>query len=1193
MDDGSHYVVYKDSLTDEQTLEVLAHELGHILQKTAYKNAPEDTKKAINAAYEKWLAINKTKGRTARQVVKSLRARGTAKEQLEKLSDDMLATDIKGLDSYWLSFDEWFADQVSRWAVSYKKPLTIVEKFFASLANLLRQVYRKTKTTAAGFLPDETFANYLDNLKSIAKNNGVDTTDYTQDDYKVQKSIGIMPAYPPETRQRLIDRLPEWMQESVRTITDSFGGMGTRAAAKLGMGNQVLDIAVALGMKSARKLARLQSDKARIVQRTEAKFVDWAERVSRLPQELRGVGPGTVNGIIERMTRGGEWAFAPDYFRPEDKGVDVGSLDPALRQEYLALPEDARSLVREAFRLNYELLKDMQTAIRENINSEYDVLIASETDPERKQSLIKAKQDSLNKFVRMFNIDPTFPYAPLTRYGKWIVVGKSDAYMQAEQEARASGDDTKLNELKGSPDHYFVDFADSRAQAAQMQRQIASVYGTGAKNTEIFLKNEAKDRLYGGRDMMTAFQRMRGVLRESARGTELVAAMEQMIIDLQITAMSSTSVRKAELRRLNVASGPMDMVAAILSRGRSAAHFIGSIHKNGEIADTLRELESEVTDLPEGREDRQAVYNAILERHVDGLDAKVDNTATDKLTSFTSFWMLGFSPSYYFQQLMQNMMITMPVLGARYGYNNTYEAFKKGYGEVVKAWDNTSLTEQLDLNKIDDQYKGLVHFLADSGELDVGINVEMGELTSDGTNNITAGFKRVMNRVRALTRKVEAINRTSAGIAAFDLEMDALIGKSSNEIAGILAERNITFDAGAYDAYLEDFKKAYADSAGPYQAADGTRYQFKPLSKAEFAAANAAKKIITDTHGNYGMENAPVFLRRDWGRLVFQFQKFRIMMVGLYAREFYKAYRDPSLSRAERQVARRTLMFLTGHAAIAGGMMGVPGMTAFIFVYNMLAGDDEERGDWERDVREVVGDSTIANLLMRGVPTLLGVDVSGSLGQGNLLSIAPYTEIPTDRDSYAKFLASMMGPAIGGIVGNAFDAVSLISNGNYYKASEMLVPRGVKSAMQSLREATQGETSRQGELLTKTADINAISTFWNFVGLRPIDGVNRQFARDQAFKDREFYANEVGKLKRAYVEAFRDKDREKLTKLRQDWQLLQQMRQLKGLKQQPILQLLNAPRERERQEQRTVGSVQYTPATEAQAMQLAELAGLL
>ena len=960
--------------------------------------------------------------------------------------------------------------------------------------------------------------------------------------------------------EKMINGMPSSLRDPVRTVTDTFGGLGARTVARFGLMNQLIDFAVSKGINTARRFARLSRERGAIVERQQAAFVKWAEDHATLPKKERGVGAGTVNGLIEAMTRQEAWGFTPDYFTGEDKGTKI-KIDPDLEQWYQSLSLAGQKSVREAFRLNYNSLKQMQEAVVTATNTEYDALVEGTPDPDAKKKLEEAKANSLTQFRTLLKIEPTRPYAPLTRYGDWVVVGRSQELLDAME----AGDFKTIGKLELDERHYFVDFADTRAEAAKMQREIQSTYGTGPDNAVFFLKNEAQDDMFGGRDMMYAFQRLNSLIEAQGLNPDLSRQLRQTATQLQLMAMAASSARKGELRRRNIASGDLDMVKAILSRGRASAHFVGAVYKNSEILDALRQMERETKARGEGREDRQAAYNGIVARYVDGLQGRVQNTLADTLTSYTSVWMLGFSPSYYIQQGLQNLMLTLPEMAARHGYGDSMRALRAGYGQVMKAWDGSRLTEQLDINKVDPKYHALAMFLAESGELDVGINKEMGLITSDGDGFISNAFKRVMDRIRGLTRKIEAINRLSAGVAMYDLELSSTRGTPP------------TYDADAYRSYVKDFRKAHPNMS--------------PLTERQFAAANAAMRLITDTHGNYSMENAPLFLRGTLGRVLGQFQKFRVMMAGLYVREFYNAFRDPSLSPEERRVARRALMFLSGHAAITGGLIGSPAAAVFMLVYNMLSGDDEERGDLERDIRRAVGDDTLANLLLRGVPTLFGVDVSGTLGQGNLLSVAPYAELPSDRDTYAKYILSLTGPAIGGVGANAADAAALLSNGNYYKALEKLMPRGIGAASKSLREAVAGETTMRGDVLTQPIDLNAVEAFWGTLGLAPISRVNRQFARNEFYKDQKFYQDRAADIKRAYTDASKSKDSATMDALKLEWRGLQAARRDRGLKVQPVLDLIKAPREQAKREKQTVGGIPFTTGTEGRAKQIAVAAG--
>lgn len=958
----------------------------------------------------------------------------------------------------------------------------------------------------------------------------------------------------------IIDGMPSSLRDPVRTITDMFGGAGIRTVTRFGLRDQVLRLAESLGIKSAARFSAAIAARRSTLTRHEQPYLKWAESYTKLPASEQGIGGTSANGLIEKMTQDEKWAFMPDYFVGDDrKALEKIKLDPELQRWYNGLSREGQTYVREAFRLNYQQLMDMQKAVVDNTASQFDVFIENAKDEAAKKKLEAEKKASLDRYRTMLQMDPTRPYAPLRQDGDWVVVGRSKELVDAlSAEAK---DYALIRKLEESADHYYVDFAQTRPEALKIARGLEGTYAA----TQYFRKADSAQNLYGGGDVMYAFQKLNALLQDLAVKDEMKQQVRNAVAQLQLQVMASNSARKAELRRRGIATGSVDMLATTLSHGRSTSQFIASVAHNEKILETLRLMGQEVRTFGPEREAKQEVYNSLVSHYMVGLTPQPQNTLTDKLTGFSSAWMLLFSPSYYIQQLLQNLMLTMPKVAARYGYSDTYAAFKQAYAQVAKAWVDTGATGQLNIDLIDEKYRPLAIFISESGALDVGLDREMGTLTADSGGTTSKPFEKVVNVLRGTTRKLEAINRLAAAITVYELSGSKGRGEP------------VTVDAETYRAYKKDFGAAHPGLI--------------PLTQKQYAAALEALGTINETHGDYSFENASNILRNPLGRVVLQFQKFRLIVAGLYVRAFFNAFMDPSLSPTEKRVARRTLMFVSGHAAIMGGLIGSPAAAIFVLIYNILSGDDEERGDLERDIREAVGDDFISNLLLRGVPSAIGVDVSGTLGLGNLLSVAPYADAPTDRDTYAKYILSLTGPAIGGIGANVFDAVSLMGDGNYYKGLEKLMPRGIGAASRTWREQVTGETTRRDDLLTQPLDLGLVEAAWGTLGLQPISRVNRQYARDQFYKDEKFYQDKAADIKRAYVSASKDNDTDTMNVLRLEWKGLQAARRERGFKTQPVLDLIKAPREQAKREKQTVGGIPFTTGTEGRAKQIAETAG--
>ena len=150
------YISFKPDMSKAKTLETIAHELGHAIQNIAYDSAPANAKQAIRDEYEAWL--KSTKGKTARELIHMLRNREAASEA----STIPAGKQASEMDPYWTSFNEWFADNVSRWASTADKPLSITEKFFSKVAQMMRDLV--AVVTGRKYPPAKAVADFLEKM---------------------------------------------------------------------------------------------------------------------------------------------------------------------------------------------------------------------------------------------------------------------------------------------------------------------------------------------------------------------------------------------------------------------------------------------------------------------------------------------------------------------------------------------------------------------------------------------------------------------------------------------------------------------------------------------------------------------------------------------------------------------------------------------------------------------------------------------------------------------------------------------------------------------------------------------------------------------------------------------------------------------------------------------------------------------
>lgn len=154
----------KDGMSETETLEILTHELGHMIQDIAFNSAPANVQAAIKDAHDKWLST--VKSGTVEDMIQSLRNRDAAEMAIRETDPSTLKMPVSKLtaknSAYWLGFNEWFADNVSRWATTSDKPLTVADKFFSKVAQLMRDLV--AVVTGRKYPPQKQVADFLDKM---------------------------------------------------------------------------------------------------------------------------------------------------------------------------------------------------------------------------------------------------------------------------------------------------------------------------------------------------------------------------------------------------------------------------------------------------------------------------------------------------------------------------------------------------------------------------------------------------------------------------------------------------------------------------------------------------------------------------------------------------------------------------------------------------------------------------------------------------------------------------------------------------------------------------------------------------------------------------------------------------------------------------------------------------------------------
>jgi hypothetical protein len=930
-----------------------------------------------------------------------------------------------------------------------------------------------------------------------------------------------------QTAAQQVAKLPKPIRGPLQQITDNIIDFAKKGLPFAAFTEDLADLA-AKYLPSAKRYVQLVKAQQAIRTSLERRIDKILQQYDALPNEVRGVGENSVNAFIKDSTMKGEWGY--------DANIKGSKIDPELKTRFEAFPVAAQNLIKEVFNHGRQTLKAMQDAVINNINTEYDALIAAAQkagDVTEVAELTKKKANSLAEYRTLMRMGNKGPYAPLKRFGNYVVVGRSQAYLDQESirdNPKSAPDqiaeaNKKLRELEKNQDHYFVQFAETMGEAKAISRDEEANYAL----VEPFEKDSSRGALFGGADVQGLFYRLRNMVedtQDSNTTDKSERTINRLLSDLHLSLLSEQSARQSEKRRRKIAGAEKDMMRAFATQGRATAHFISSLENSEEIYDSLRDMKEEARKGTEGtRAERSRYYNEFMKRHVMGLDYE-PSPFIDKALNTTSVWMLLTNPSYYLQNMTQPFMMSLPVVGAKHGYDKSWREFTRAYTDIASVIRRHGLGED-SYNKLPQDVKDVVEELVNRGRIDISLEQDLGRWRSTEDSKLDK-FGRATEYLRGIAQDIESINRVATAVAAYRLE-----ARTNNKANAI----------------------NYADS------------------------------IIYRTHGDYSGFNAPRISRKGLGRLATQFRKFQLIQLSLMARLFNDAFAGQDADT--RRIGRRALMFTIGHTAAMGGVMGLPGFAALSFLYGLVFGDEDEPDNPELAMRRAIGDDTLADLIVKGVPAALGVDLSGKLGMGQMLSILPYTDIDFSRRGVAEAGFALMTGPFGGLTLKAADGISLMGQGDYYKGLEQLMPTGVANAMKGYRFATEGVTSRRDDVLIPAEDISFAEAFMAGIGLPTKQLTDKQFLQNAKFEYEKFYNDKASEIKRAYARAYRSGVG--LSDARNDWEELQQSRVRNGFKRQSLSVLLKAPQEQAKRERSVVGGVQTNKANRGFVRQTSEL----
>ena len=738
--------------------------------------------------------------------------------------------------------------------------------------------------------------------------------------------------------------------------------------------------------------------------------------------------------------------------------------------------------VDKEYKARFDKLNDDEQALVKGVFAHGEDMRA------RKAALAKSKGMG-DKFFTSGAIDG--PYAPLKRFGRYVTELKSEALLNAEKAYALRGNKVnkrRVDNLRTQEAHYVVSFFDTKGEAARFRDDNAHNYKHAVTSPRTQSVNEG--RTSDHKVLSKVLGNMRATLDPMT-----YKSIEPLIQDMYMSSLDDNNARESQAKREGVAGFDSNMVRSFLSHSRAESNLIAQMEHGSDIAAALVEAEQEMKKDPENLGETYQMIVKHYQLMVEGKETPVQ----DVVAAMNTVYMLTSSVGYHLTNATQPMMVSIPVIAATFGdYKGTWESLMPMYGTGYKmARDIVSFKKQndkffhrqaeVDFDNLDPKYRDLFAALQGRKLLDVGLEQDLAEFTrmntgSDVVNRASGAASDVTHRLFQAARVVEMYNRVSTAVAAHDMAL-----KHPEKIKHL------------------------------------------GMTPSQFAI-----KIVQDTQGDFSNEDAPRILKR-LPKLVGQYRKYQFMMAWVYSNATKAAFSGATAE--EKAIGWKTIGYMLLHAGMFGGVRGLPFIGGVAGVYALL-GPGEEPEDIERIIHEYIGDEDLANLVSRGLPAALGIDMSTKLSQDKIFHPLPFVDFEASQEGLRDMAFGVMGPT-GNTASNFMRSFEYANEGNAYRAVEYALPKGIRSVMESYRLATEGYSLRSGKLVADPSHFNKLTLLANALGIPAADVSKLKWTRGQQFELQEYFSDAQSDIRRQYIKADKAGDSDKIAELEEKFDKLQ------------------------------------------------------
>jgi hypothetical protein len=496
--------------------------------------------------------------------------------------------------------------------------------------------------------------------------------------------------------------------------------------------------------------------------------------------------------------------------------------------------------------------------------------------------------------------------------------------------------------------------------------------------------------------------------------TDGQGALLKSIVNQAATRMlGGNRIASRRLKSQKVTGASSDVARNLLQYNSAAANHIAVAENAPAIRDGLTEM-TEALKGYAGNDRAQlvAVSEEVKARVDQGI---VDPNAPGKVMKdimALSFLARLFSPAYNVINGMQPWMVTLPILGGRFGNIAASAAMGRAYSDIgfgdaaLQGVMNTARATRQAFKAAligTDDIVGNIRKKVAKADDGADLTRMMDELIRQNAIDVTAGFEVAASAAEGRGTPGKAL----AGVDRIARQLPQVVEAVNRSVSAIAAYRLARQNGQTHEQ-----------------------------------ATQFALNTVQNTQGDYSAANAPRFFNNPILRPALQFKKYAQMMTYLLGDMAYRTFNGATPE--ERRIALKQIGNILSVQMLAAGALGLPGLE-IIKAGFLLASFAGIGGGWdevEEKLRKLLDDSTnktFGELVSSGILSrAIGIDVSQRM---SLADMWLFGEPKGDTaESIQAYLFRQVVGAPGSLLLDARDGFALAVEGEWGKAAGKLIP---------------------------------------------------------------------------------------------------------------------------------------------------------